>query len=444
MKERLQVLFRNKAFIFCLPLLIFILIFGGEYLLDIIIGDGDGNITIPLFIMLKPIIKLVLFIYFIYNIFTILLKMSVGQFIFNFGFVILVIYSIEFYLKKKDPFLKGPFDSGYYNNNIAKYRNVLKAPKDYVEKYITWGKSTKKNKYSFRDDEITYPKPKQTFRIMVLGDSFTWGAGLSESEMYTNKLDSMLKKHFPDNKIEVLNCALAGSPTIKERDILRHLKDTVQPDLILVGFCSNDPQPKGEDYSWEKEKFDLKWGKTLLYFQNAFNYIKLNYVGELFVGFVYSFQEKTGSIPVFTEALGRVYKKESKEWKAFEKALQDIRNMSDSLNCCANPVAGVFTQFGSFDSGEKMSEEDVKSMKVSRTWINQAADAFVSHGFNSVNFIPVFEKLIVENKIKASNLKVNVLDGHPSAAMNRVFADKLFKTIVPVISSRMDSLKLAK
>ncbi len=440
MKEKLKAIFRNKFFIFCLPILFYLIIFGGEYLFDVIVGDGDGNITVPVFVKLKPFIGLALFLYLLFNVFTILFKMSIGQTIFNFCFIIVVLYSVEYFLKKKDPFLKGAFDSGHYHNNLSKYKNFYDAPADYKEKYITWGHNTKKNKYSFRDDEIIYPKPNGVFRIMVLGDSFTWGAGLAESEMYSNRLDSMLKEHFKTQNIEVVNCALAGSPTVKERDVLRQLKDTVQPDLILVGFCLNDPQPKSEDYSFEKENFQKKWKNALFNIQNVTKLLGLYYLGEAVVSFIYLIQEKWGNIPSFYTALGRVYDKGSKEWKEFERALNDIKQISDSLHC-PTPIAGVFTQGRAFNAGEKLNEKEMEQINISRSWLDQAHAAFKNAGFAAINFVPVFEDLAKQNKIKPEELNVNPLDGHPSAKMNKIFAEELFKKIIPEISNKMDSIK---
>ena len=440
MKEKIKNLFRNRIFLFCLPIIIYVIIFAGEYLFDVIFGDGDGNITVSFYVKIKPFIVLALLLYFLYNIFTIVFKMSVGQTVFNFCFIIVVLYAVEFFLKKKDPFLTGPFDSGHYHNNLLKYKNIYDAPKDYKEKYITWGHTTKSNKYKFRDDEIIYPKPKGVFRIMVLGDSFTWGEGLAESEMYSNRLDSILKQQFNTQNIEVVNCALAGSPTIKERDVLRRLKDTVQPDLILIGFCLNDPQPKSEDYSLEKENFQKKWKDTFANIHSITSYIKLVYIGEALTSFIYLLQEKFGNIPTFYTALGRVYNKQSTEWKEFERALKDIKSISDSLNCPA-PIAGVFPQSGTFDAGEKLNEKAKASMNISKAWLAQAHDAFQNAGFNAINFVPVFEELAKQKKIKPEELMVNPLDGHPSAKMNKIFADEFLKRVIPEVSNKINSIK---
>jgi len=71
-------------------------------------------------------------------------------------------------------------------------------------------------------------------------------------------------------------------------------------------------------------------------------------------------------------------------------------------------------------------------------------NTFTNSGFNAINFVPVFEKLAQENRIKVEELNVNPLDGHPSAKMNKFFAEELLKKIVPVISNKVDSLKTIK
>ena len=44
----------------------------------------------------------------------------------------------------------------------------------------TYGKPVSHNAEGFRDRAYAIPKPPGTYRILVLGDSFTWGVGLDE------------------------------------------------------------------------------------------------------------------------------------------------------------------------------------------------------------------------------------------------------------------------
>ena len=45
--------------------------------------------------------------------------------------------------------------------------------------HYTWGHEVRNNRLGFREREFVVPKPANTCRIMVLGDSLTWGAGLA-------------------------------------------------------------------------------------------------------------------------------------------------------------------------------------------------------------------------------------------------------------------------
>lgn len=68
--------------------------------------------------------------------------------------------------------------------------------------------------------------------------------GLAPEDRYTDLVQIRLNKEFPGKTFEVLNFALTGGPTAAERDILHDYKDLVNPDLVVVGFFYNDPQPK--------------------------------------------------------------------------------------------------------------------------------------------------------------------------------------------------------
>ena len=132
----------------------------------------------------------------------------------------------------------------------------------------TWGHRVINNRFGFREREFAVPKGPNTYRIMVLGDSLTWGAGLGVEQRYSNLLESQLRKIFTEKDIEVLNFGRAGASTTVELDLLRKHIDLVQPDLIIVGFSFNDVQPRGQNYAIELEKyrpiFDVIKGLTHL------------------------------------------------------------------------------------------------------------------------------------------------------------------------------------
>lgn len=97
------------------------------------------------------------------------------------------------------------------------------------------------NSLGFRDTrDYTLAKPAGTFRIIVLGDSVTFGHGTLNETTYPYLLEQRLKEWRPDVAWEVWNLGVPGYNT---RDELAYLKEVGQryaPDLVIVGFYPND------------------------------------------------------------------------------------------------------------------------------------------------------------------------------------------------------------
>jgi hypothetical protein len=76
--------------------------------------------------------------------------------------------------------------------------------------------------------------PGRAVRILVLGDSFTFGEGVSDDETYSAFLEASL----PD--VEVLNGGVHGYGHDQMLLALEDLGPKVHPDLVLLGFVSED------------------------------------------------------------------------------------------------------------------------------------------------------------------------------------------------------------
>lgn len=108
------------------------------------------------------------------------------------------------------------------------------------EKFRTFGHQFTTNSYGFREREFLPEKPEGVFRILVLGDSLTFGVGIDNDHRYTNLLEEMLNLKLKPKKFEVLNFGMGGYATDQERDLLTSLLKKVQCDLVIVGFFWND------------------------------------------------------------------------------------------------------------------------------------------------------------------------------------------------------------
>jgi lysophospholipase L1-like esterase len=97
------------------------------------------------------------------------------------------------------------------------------------------------NALGFRDRrDYTLDKPAGTFRILVLGDSVTFGHGTLDDTTYPYLLEQRLRGWRPDIKWEVWNLGVPGYNTRQELNYLEEIGPRAQPDLVIVGFLPND------------------------------------------------------------------------------------------------------------------------------------------------------------------------------------------------------------
>ncbi|HLY39430.1 MAG TPA: GDSL-type esterase/lipase family protein [Candidatus Binatia bacterium] len=97
------------------------------------------------------------------------------------------------------------------------------------------------NAAGFRGPALPGAKPAGVYRIVALGDSFTFGFGVRERQAWPARLAALLDARTGGTpRVEVVNL---GVPGTGPRDYLWHLAHTglaLQPDLVVIGFFAND------------------------------------------------------------------------------------------------------------------------------------------------------------------------------------------------------------
>ncbi len=102
---------------------------------------------------------------------------------------------------------------------------------DYIAKNSGWSPGPS-NSLGFREREI--PAKSQRYRIVVVGDSFTWGQGIERDERFSNRLERMLGPSY-----EVLNFGIPGD-NMPEHLIRLEPALSVSPDFVLLQLYIND------------------------------------------------------------------------------------------------------------------------------------------------------------------------------------------------------------
>jgi hypothetical protein len=98
------------------------------------------------------------------------------------------------------------------------------------------------NSKGLRGPEAEYAKPPDTFRILILGDSFTFALQVDEEQTFVRQLGEDLQVANTDLHIETINAGADGWNTLNELAWLTAEGYRYNPDLVLLMyFVGNDP-----------------------------------------------------------------------------------------------------------------------------------------------------------------------------------------------------------
>ncbi len=107
------------------------------------------------------------------------------------------------------------------------------------------------NAHGMRDREFALKRPAGTKRILALGDSWTFGAGVATEETWPKRLEAVLAGG--SQRIEVMNTGVSGYETCQEAEYYKRDLKAFDHDLVLVGmYPVNDVHDKGKKYARNK------------------------------------------------------------------------------------------------------------------------------------------------------------------------------------------------
>jgi lysophospholipase L1-like esterase len=84
------------------------------------------------------------------------------------------------------------------------------------------------------------PRGPRTYRIVCLGDSFTFGLGVANDEAYPHRLEERLSLRFPGVDVQVLNAGVPGYGTADELRFFESRIEQLDPDLVIQQFLAEN------------------------------------------------------------------------------------------------------------------------------------------------------------------------------------------------------------
>lgn len=97
----------------------------------------------------------------------------------------------------------------------------------------------KTNSLGIREQEIPFDKPKDIFRILLLGDSVSMAEGVELNQIYLKQLESILKAN-QIKSVDTVNAAIRGYGNDQELILFRRLGKKYNPDLVILAFYTGN------------------------------------------------------------------------------------------------------------------------------------------------------------------------------------------------------------
>jgi lysophospholipase L1-like esterase len=127
------------------------------------------------------------------------------------------------------------------------------------------------NEHGFRDARnYSTPKPEDNVRVLLLGDSFTFGQGVNYDQAWPVKTEKMLINQ-GNNSVELVKAGVQGMDSRSEFILLKRLLEKYQIDVVVVGFLINDlytnslygiEESKDDELIDKGRRLEEEWSQT--------------------------------------------------------------------------------------------------------------------------------------------------------------------------------------
>lgn len=284
--------------------------------------------------------------------------------------------------------------------------------------YGDWKDSLKLNSFGLRDQDHAGVKTENSCRVLILGDSFAFGSGVRDHEVFTELLENRFISEYSGSgkNIEFMNGGIVGSMTYHWLDLLLRIKDSFNPDVVLIVFFLRDGSNiNSQEAIFEpirnflKPKEKKSWLYTHSYlvriFEDSMNRLALS--------------------TKYTRMLNDSYfgnMEQIREWEKAKENILKIKAISNQIHAKVGLV--VFPVLIDFNRNYPFKRICNLIMKFG-----------IENNIPSHNLLPAFMGEY------APNLWVSGFDQHPNVRAHKIAADSIFPFLKELLKERLTSKK---
>ncbi|UCD16297.1 MAG: SGNH/GDSL hydrolase family protein [Candidatus Zixiibacteriota bacterium] len=132
------------------------------------------------------------------------------------------------------------------------------------------GETIRINSHGLRGEEI--PLKSDKIRIAALGNSCTFGWGVTEDQTYVRLLEKMINNDDSLPRVEVINAGIPGYSTFQGRRFFVSDIARLQPDIVMMMFGWNDQWAAAENIADKDQKLP---SESIIKLQNSVSRLKI-------------------------------------------------------------------------------------------------------------------------------------------------------------------------
>ena len=256
------------------------------------------------------------------------------------------------------------------------------------------GQDVRINSLGLRDRELSPTKSPRVYRILVLGDSTTFGWGVAVDDTAAKILERDLNAQPPPGyqRFEVINAGTGNYDTVQEVTLYKTRGRQLHPDMVILVYFINDPEPVPR--------------------QKSIWLIDRSYLVAFLTNRLDGVLRKTGSRPGWKEYYASLYNDDKPGFQACKAALLDLATTTREEH--VKLIVALLPELHQINQDYPFTAEHQK-----------IKDVVAPTG------VPVLDLIDgLKNHGTEETLWVTPLDDHPSGKANTLIAAQLREAIL--------------